>query len=108
MKEPSSQGRGPTRAHSASLAANDGKRSVEKAATSPREPGRAPGALPMDYEPCQLLRPREVARILSISVSKVYAMLARDEIPGKRVIAGSIRVIDTELYAWIHSIAGAA
>jgi excisionase family DNA binding protein len=56
-----------------------------------------------DQEP-ELLRVSEAAFKLGISKSKCYEMLARNEIPGKVRLSGSIRIRRKDLVNWIDSL----
>ncbi len=49
-----------------------------------------------------LIRPAEVAELLSCSTSKVYQLLAEKRIPSVR-ISGSVRVPRAALLAWIDN-----
>lgn len=52
-----------------------------------------------------LLRPEEVCRLLGLSRSLVYRMMADHEIPGVVRIGGSIRVSASILKEWVASLA---
>lgn len=54
-----------------------------------------------------LLRAEEVARLLGISRSKAFALLATNELPAIR-IGRSVRVARADLEAWIQSRAARA
>lgn len=54
-----------------------------------------------------LISPAEAARLLSIGRSTVYALLADDALPGKRMIRGSVRVHLPTLREWLETGAGA-
>ena len=53
-----------------------------------------------------LLRAEEVARMLNISRSKVFALMASGEIPGVVRIGRSVRVSRLALERWIEQQAG--
>ncbi len=48
-----------------------------------------------------LVRPAEAARLLGISRSKIYALLANGELPGAVRVGASLRVSRAVLEAWI-------
>ncbi len=62
-----------------------------------------------DDEKTMLLKPREAAKLLSISTSKMYDALARGDVPAVRV-AGCLRVprawIDRQIYGAIVGAQG--
>ncbi len=53
-----------------------------------------------------LLRAEEAARLLSIGRSKVFEMMARDELPGVVRIGRSVRISRSALERWIAERAG--
>lgn len=55
----------------------------------------------------ELLTPEEVARVLKLSKSKVYGLIATNDLPGIVRIGRNVRVIRARLEAWIEQ-AGAA
>lgn len=54
----------------------------------------------VELEQTLLLKPAEVAETLRISVSKVYQMLAANELPAIR-IGAAVRVPRSSLEAWV-------
>ncbi len=53
----------------------------------------------------ELIRPRELTKILGLSKTRVYLMLRTGELPAIRVLSGqrrsSYRVLPSDLLAWI-------